>query len=123
MNAFGGLLVGAVISYCDAILKDVAIGASIVVSAIGSIYLFDFKPHATFAMGVVFVSYAVPMYAGRVDPFRFRKGYFPLVVPDLETGDADASSRTPKKDVTSVAGVKDADDAGNVEEQHGERKM
>jgi hypothetical protein len=65
MNAFGGLLVGAVINYCDAIQKDMAIGASIVVSAIGSMYLFDFQPQSGFALGVVLVSYAVPLYAGR----------------------------------------------------------
>lgn len=65
MNAFGGLLVGAVINYCDAILKDIAIGASIVVSAAGSTYLFDFQPQGGFALGVVLVSYAVPLYAGR----------------------------------------------------------
>jgi solute carrier family 35 (UDP-sugar transporter), member A1/2/3 len=29
MNAFGGLLVGTVIKYADAVTKDVAIGASI----------------------------------------------------------------------------------------------
>jgi len=65
MNAFGGLLVGAVINYCDAILKDIAIGASIVVSAIGSMYLFEFQPQSGFTMGVALVSYAVPLYAGR----------------------------------------------------------
>merc|ERR1711862_17140 len=65
MNAFGGLLVGAVISYCDAILKDIAIGASIVVSAIGSMYFFDFHPQGGFTVGVALVSYAVPLYAGR----------------------------------------------------------
>jgi UDP-sugar transporter A1/2/3 len=65
MNAFGGLLVGAVINYCDAILKDVAIGASIVVSAMGSMYFFDFQPQGGFTLGVVAVSYAVPLYAGR----------------------------------------------------------
>jgi len=65
MNAFGGLLVGAVINYCDAILKDIAIGASIVVSAFGSMYLFDFQPQSGFTIGVALVSYAVPLYAGR----------------------------------------------------------
>jgi UDP-galactose transporter len=65
MNAFGGLLVGAVISYCDAILKDIAIGASIVVSAMGSMYFFDFQPQGGFTLGVALVSYAVPLYAGR----------------------------------------------------------
>merc|ERR1719454_1836538 len=43
MNAFGGLLVGAVINYADAILKDVAIGASIVVAALGSSLFYDFQ--------------------------------------------------------------------------------
>ena len=38
-----GLLVGTVIKYADAITKDVAIGASIVLSSITSIYLFDFE--------------------------------------------------------------------------------
>jgi UDP-sugar transporter A1/2/3 len=70
MNAFGGLLVGAVINYCDAIQKDMAIGASIVVSAIGSMYLFDFQPQSGFALGVVLVSYAVPLYAGRAGNFK-----------------------------------------------------
>jgi UDP-sugar transporter A1/2/3 len=67
MNAFGGLLVGAVINYCDAILKDIAIGASIVVSAIGSMYFFDFHPQGGFTVGVALVSYAVPLYAGRAN--------------------------------------------------------
>merc|ERR1719161_2450135 len=65
MNAFGGLLVGAVINYCDAILKDIAIGASIVVSAAGSMYFFNFEPQSGFALGAALVSYAVPLYAGR----------------------------------------------------------
>mmetsp|Transcript_73026 Transcript_73026/g.202580 ORF Transcript_73026/g.202580 Transcript_73026/m.202580 type:complete len:368 (+) Transcript_73026:91-1194(+) len=68
MNSAGGLLVGAVISFADAILKDIAIGASIVVSALGSICLFEFKPTINFALGVVLVSYAVLVYSGHVDP-------------------------------------------------------
>jgi len=67
MNAFGGLLVGAVIKYADAIMKDMAIGASIVLSSIGSIPLFGFIPTPIFLAGVVCVSYAVPLYGGRVD--------------------------------------------------------
>jgi len=67
MNAFGGLLVGAVIKYADAIMKDMAIGASIVLSSIGSIPLFGFIPTPVFLVGVVLVSYAVPLYGGRVD--------------------------------------------------------
>jgi len=67
MNAFGGLLVGSVIKYADAILKDIAIGASILVSSTASIYLFNFSPSWPFAAAVLCVSYAVPLYAGRVD--------------------------------------------------------
>ena len=36
-NAFGGLLCGAVIKYADAVAKDVSIGASIVLSTLGSV--------------------------------------------------------------------------------------
>jgi len=66
MNGCGGLLIGAVISYADAMLKDIAIGASIVVSSIASIIIFDFVVNSSFLLGVILVSYAVPMYAGRV---------------------------------------------------------
>ena len=38
MNAYGGLLVGCVIKYADAVLKDVAIGASICLSTLGSVW-------------------------------------------------------------------------------------
>ena len=38
MNAYGGLLVGCVIKYADAVLKDVSIGASICLSTLGSVW-------------------------------------------------------------------------------------
>ena len=41
MNAYGGLLVGCVIKYADAVLKDVSIGASICLSTLGSVWQLD----------------------------------------------------------------------------------
>merc|ERR1711998_214794 len=52
--------------YADAIMKDMAIGASIVLSSIGSIVMFGFIPTPLFMVGCVLVSYAVPLYGGRV---------------------------------------------------------
>lgn len=65
MNGWGGLLVGAVIKYANAILKDIAIGASICVSACGSIFFFDSRVTWNLVLGVLLVSWAVPLYAGR----------------------------------------------------------
>lgn len=67
MNGGGGLLVGAVIKHADAIMKDIAIGASICVSAVGSVILFSSSLSAYLLLGILLVSWAVPMYAGRVD--------------------------------------------------------
>lgn len=65
MNGWGGLLVGAVIKYANAILKDIAIGASICVSAVGSIVFFECQVTWNLVLGVMLVSWAVPLYAGR----------------------------------------------------------
>ncbi|KAJ9463988.1 UDP-galactose/UDP-N-acetylglucosamine transporter srf-3 [Diplonema papillatum] len=64
MNAFGGLLVGTVIKYADAVLKDVSIGASICLSAIGSIFLFEYELSVMVIIGAAFVSYAIFVYSG-----------------------------------------------------------
>lgn len=66
MNAGGGLLVGSVIKFADAVTKDVAIGASIVLSSIASIYLFDFQMSALFCIGVLLVIVAVLAYGGHL---------------------------------------------------------
>lgn len=66
MNAFGGLLVGTVIKYADAVTKDVAIGASIVFSSAASTQLFGFQITQLFVIGVVLVIYAVFLYGERV---------------------------------------------------------
>ena len=53
--------------YADAVLKDIALGASIAVSSVVSIALFDdlaFSP--LFGAGVAAVIYAVMLYGGRV---------------------------------------------------------
>ena len=65
MNAGGGLLVGAVIKYADAVTKDVAIGASIVFSSIASTQLFGFEISEQFCVGVILVIYAVFVYGER----------------------------------------------------------
>jgi UDP-sugar transporter A1/2/3 len=65
MNAFGGLLVGTVIKYADAVTKDVAIGASIVLSSVASTQLFGFEISEAFVIGVVLVIYSVFLYGER----------------------------------------------------------
>ena len=65
LNAFGGLLVGTVIKYADAVMKDVALGSSIVCSSLASVYLFDFELNASFAAGIACVIYSVFLYGQR----------------------------------------------------------
>ena len=65
MNAGGGLLVGTVIKYADAVTKDVAIGASIVLSSVASTQLFGFEITEGFMVGVTCVIYAVFLYGER----------------------------------------------------------
>jgi UDP-sugar transporter A1/2/3 len=65
LNAFGGLLVGTVIKHADAVMKDVALGSSIVCSSLASVYLFDFELNASFAAGIACVIYSVFLYGQR----------------------------------------------------------
>merc|ERR1711934_1074220 len=65
MNAFGGLLVGTVIKYADAVMKDVALGSSIVCSSLASTILFDFELNVAFAAGIAAVIYSVFLYGQR----------------------------------------------------------
>lgn len=65
MNAGGGLLVGTVIKYADAVTKDFAIGASIVLSSVASTQLFGFEITPLFFCGSSLVVYAVFLYAER----------------------------------------------------------
>merc|ERR1719367_1524783 len=52
MNGGGGLLVGAVIKYADAIMKDIAIGTSICVSTAGSVIFFSSSLTANLLLGI-----------------------------------------------------------------------
>lgn len=63
MNAGGGLLVGTVIKYADAVTKDFAIGASIVLSSVASTQLFGFEITPLFFCGGLVVVYSVFLYA------------------------------------------------------------
>jgi len=69
MNAFGGLRVGTVLKYADAILKDVALGLSIALSTLLSSVLFDFVITPLFILGMIGVIYAAVLYGGNVDCF------------------------------------------------------
>ena len=64
-NAFGGLLVGCTIRYADAVMKDVALGLSIVLSSMISTLLFDFRLSVLFAAGIAAVIYAAVLYGER----------------------------------------------------------
>jgi UDP-sugar transporter A1/2/3 len=72
MNAFGGLLVGTVIKYANNILKDFAIGCSIVVSSICSVFLFNFQVTFQFLVGMSLVIFAVLLW-GRPPPVKSSK--------------------------------------------------
>lgn len=67
MNALGGLLVGMVLKYADAVLKDVALGLSIVMSTLMSALLFNFEITLLFLFGMAMVIYAAVLYGGRAD--------------------------------------------------------
>lgn len=66
VNAFGGLLVGTVIKYADAVLKDVALGCSIVLSSFISSILFNLQFNYLFGVGIAAVVYAVFLYGERL---------------------------------------------------------
>ena len=64
MNACGGLLVGMVIKYANAIVKDIALALSICCSSVAAIPLFGFRPTVPFFGGVALVCYAAALYGG-----------------------------------------------------------
>ena len=69
-NAFGGLLCGAVIKYADAVSKDVSIGASIVLSTLGSVIFFEYAVTFQVICGICCVIYSVFIYSGNArSPF------------------------------------------------------
>lgn len=66
-NAYGGLLIAAVIKYADNILKNFSTSLSIVLTAILSMLLFDSSLSWTFILGTALVIHAVFLY-GNMDP-------------------------------------------------------
>mmetsp|Transcript_73175 Transcript_73175/g.116454 ORF Transcript_73175/g.116454 Transcript_73175/m.116454 type:complete len:327 (-) Transcript_73175:79-1059(-) len=69
-NAFGGLLIAAVIKYADNILKNFATSVSIVLTTALSIQYFGLELTMTFLTGVVLVCYSIFLY-GQI-PIFFR---------------------------------------------------
>uniref|UniRef100_A0A0N5A3P0 UDP-galactose translocator n=1 Tax=Parastrongyloides trichosuri TaxID=131310 RepID=A0A0N5A3P0_PARTI len=68
INAAGGLIVAVVIKYADNILKGFATSIAIIVSTIGSIYIFGFVPSYIFIIGAALVILAVIVYS--VFPYK-----------------------------------------------------
>ncbi|KCV69029.1 hypothetical protein H696_04448 [Fonticula alba] len=62
-QALGGLLVAVVVKYADNILKGYATSVSIILSAIASVYLFNFVISSTFVVGATLVCVAVYLYS------------------------------------------------------------
>ncbi|PAV68534.1 hypothetical protein WR25_02982 [Diploscapter pachys] len=59
----GGLSVAVCIKYADNIAKNFATSVAIILSTIGSMYLFDFVPSATFLFGAGLVIFSIFMYS------------------------------------------------------------
>ncbi|XP_022198038.1 UDP-galactose translocator [Nilaparvata lugens] len=62
LQAIGGLVVAVVVKYADNILKGFATSLAIVLSSVGSIYLFDFSLSYQFILGSVLVMVSILLY-------------------------------------------------------------
>ncbi|XP_030767753.1 UDP-N-acetylglucosamine transporter isoform X2 [Sitophilus oryzae] len=62
LQAGGGLIVAVVVKYADNILKGFATSLAIVISCIGSIYLFGFVLSFQFVIGAGFVIFSIFLY-------------------------------------------------------------
>lgn len=62
LQAVGGLIVAVVVKYADNILKGFATSLAIVISCIGSIYIFDFELSLQFVLGAAFVILSIFLY-------------------------------------------------------------
>lgn len=63
LTASGGLLIAIVVKYANNILKSYAQGVAVVVSCIGSNFMFGFVINATFVVGVTLVVTSILLYA------------------------------------------------------------
>lgn len=63
IQAFGGLMVAVVVKYADNILKGFATSASIIISSIAAIFLFDFHLSIQFVFGAGLVISSVYIYS------------------------------------------------------------
>ncbi|KAJ3387844.1 hypothetical protein HDU84_000448 [Entophlyctis sp. JEL0112] len=61
-QAVGGLIVALVVKYADNILKGFATSISVILSALASVYLFNFKISKTFVLGSLLVLWATHIY-------------------------------------------------------------
>jgi len=131
MNAFGGLLVGSVIKYADAILKDMALGLSIVLSTLLSTVFFDFQITFLFMVGMIMVIYSAVLYGGNVDcfgmlrippPDKDKPTTAPLVVLPAGTAGAEISASIQEMQeqateaLTSIVAMATGEDEKNVED-------
>merc|ERR1719174_2638069 len=62
LQAVGGLIVAAVLKYCDVILKNFSTSISTILSGLFSTYFFAFKPSVYFLIGATLVVYATYLY-------------------------------------------------------------
>jgi UDP-galactose transporter len=72
-NAFGGLLIAAVIKYADNILKNFSTSLSIIMTAVLSTHVFGTTISHEFSLGVAFVVYAVFLYGNIIGIVPFLK--------------------------------------------------
>jgi UDP-sugar transporter A1/2/3 len=61
--AIGGLSVAICIKYSNNIAKDFATSVAIILSTVGSIYIFDFQPGLFFMIGAILVMLGIFLYS------------------------------------------------------------
>jgi UDP-sugar transporter A1/2/3 len=68
LQSCGGLIVAVVVKYADNILKGFATSAAIIISCIGSIFIFNFSLSKEFCIGASLVIVATYLYSKFVPP-------------------------------------------------------
>lgn len=74
VQAFGGLLVAAVVKYTDSILKGFATSVAILLTCLTSQAFFNFPVTKIFILGALLVVYAVFLYSGLLEKASIFKG-------------------------------------------------